>query len=156
MQIEELIEKSNQGASTQEIESFEKELNIELPQDIKELYLKYDGFYIKEDYEVSLDNDDCETLVREFVELKLIKNRISAYFYKENYYDSLLETYFTEKKILPIAITDTEYYEIGININKSSKYYAAVFLLPYEAESDFCKIADNFQDFVDKFKKVDD
>lgn len=156
MQLEELIEESNQGAITQEIESFEKELNIKLPQDIKELYLKYDGFYIKEDYEVSLDNDDCETLVRRFIELKFIKNRINAYLHRKNYYDSLIETYFIEKKVLPIAITDTEYYEIGISIDQSSKYYGAFFLLPYEAEDDFCKIADNLQDFLNKFKKVDD
>lgn len=159
MQIEELIKKGDNGAYIQEIQSFEKSLNIILPDDIKNLYLKYNGIIFNKKYILQFReykyDDFYSTYIEKITDLKMVEDIINEHISGENY-DFRTEAYFIERKILPIIITSEDYYEIGISIDDSSKDYGSFFLLPYEAEEDFCKIADNLQDFLNKFKKVDD
>jgi hypothetical protein len=149
MQIEDLIEEKNEEATLEEIQDFESQLGIKLPEDIKNFYLKNNGVYFNYRCELFTEN---ELGIHGFSNLKIEKERILQCLNEEDCYDSIVQTYFLEKRILPIVICETEYYEIGVNIDIESNDYGALYILPYEIEKDFRKIANNIDDFLSKLK----
>lgn len=149
MQTDDLIEEKYEGATFKEIQDFESQLKIKLPEDIKNFYLTNNGVCFIYGCELFIED---ELGIHGFLNLNLIKNRILQYLNEEDYYDPIVKTYFLKKKILPIVLCETEYYEIGVNIDIMSNEYGTFYILPYEIKKYFRKIANNLDCFFNKLK----
>jgi cell wall assembly regulator SMI1 len=153
--MENLFDKCAKKIDLSEIKAIEKDLNIIFPKDFTEHYLLYNGG-VPVNCHYYIEDNDIDTSVSLFYPLKNHIETIEINTIEERYLQ-FIEKGILPKNFVPFA-SDWGGNQFCIDIKDSGTVYLVYMDLgnPLEAEDAIIKIANNFNNFLEKLEEEED
>lgn len=147
------LENKNYKISLEDINKFEKKLKIILPHKYKEFLIKNNGGKVKNPYSVFFKSKYYDESIYidsffELIELKDINKNIYGLNPSKNKFIAIADDYLENKRAIFISLSEKEYGKIFINYSSSTS-------LNENQNDDFILIADDFEQLVTNFHKIE-